>query len=122
MKSKYFFKLADVESKNFIYKLSEVNDTLISLKNCDLIEGKAYTWTIRYPEFTISGDIEVITNEQKKSIPKFDFSNRASYTKAFNYYCDENYFFDAYKVIEDAIRAYPEDGYFQYLKKSLFGQ
>lgn len=119
-KDRYFFQLTDNSSKETVFHLPDSNDKTINLTMIPLSEGVKYTWKIKFPDYELNGELELIPFEQTSTLEKFELKNRASYVNAFNYYCLHELFFEAMEIIEAAIKAYPEDEYFDYLKNSLF--
>jgi hypothetical protein len=119
-KDKYFFKLTDAKNIQAIFQLFDVDNKYIKLGEAQLVKGSSYTWKIKFAENEAIGEIEVLSDEKVKQFPVFEFSNRSSFVNAFNFYCNEECYFDAYQVIDNAIKAYPDDEYFVYLKNSLY--
>jgi hypothetical protein len=119
---KYSFRLVNNDKKEIVYKLQELKDSLIEINPSLLDKGNQYTWFVKFPEREISGDFVVLSDIQTKDFPIFLFINRASYTMAFNYYCQKECFFEACSVIDEAIKTYPDDEYYKYLKNSLIGE
>jgi hypothetical protein len=119
-KDRYFFQLTDNSTNKTVFHLPDINDKTIDLTMIPLSEGVKYTWKIKYPDYELNGELELIPFEQASVLEKFELKNRASYVNAFNYYCLHELFFEALEIIEAAIKAYPEDEYFDYLRNSLF--
>jgi len=118
--TKYFFKLMKFQSQEVVYQLSDSKSDSIKLQFAPIEKGTNYIWKIKYPEYEITGELSALSDDQIRHIPKFTFSSRASYMEAYNYYYKELLIFEAYKTIENAIKAYQEDMYFEYIKSNMF--
>jgi len=115
----YFFKLIDNQTKEPVYNIKDLKVDLIDLSTVPFKEGTTYEWRLKLPEFIVEGDLELLPEEDRAQIQTFELNNRASYVNAFNYYCNKECYFEALEVINAAIKAYPEDDYFVYLKKTV---
>jgi len=119
-KTKYSFILKEKETNRRVYELLNTDSSCIDLRLAPLKPGNKYSWKIKLAESEFFGEFDVMTEEQANQIEKFELNSRASYVTAFNYYCSESCFFEAYHVIDNAITVYSDDEYFVYLKNSLF--
>ncbi len=119
-RDRYFFNLADKSSKKTVFQLIDANDQTIDLSMVPLTEGIKYNWRIKFPDYELNGELELMSFAESSKIEKFELKNRASYVNAFNYFCIRECYFEAIEVIDAAIKAYPDDEYFEYLKNSLF--
>lgn len=118
--SPYFFTLKDKETNVKVFELLNSDSARIDLRAAKLLEGHKYTWKIKFKENDSFGEFVFLTDIQAQQIQTFDLNNRASYIKAFNNYCNEECYFEAFQIIEKAITKYPEDENFKYLKSLLF--
>ena len=119
-KDRYFFKLLADNSREPLFNLNNADSSVIDLSSVPFEEGRIYTWRLKYPEFEQTGTIELMPKEESDQMQKFALNNRASYVSAFNYYCSNGCYFDALEVISAAIKNYPDDEYYQYLRNSIF--
>jgi len=116
-----FFEFPSME---MVYSSKELTDNEILLKNIPLKEGVDYTWTLKIEE-TGSEQIGIITalsENQKKLIPEFSLETSLDYLKAFNYFSKNEYYFDAFNLVNEACKKFPETDLFLYLKKRMIAE
>jgi hypothetical protein len=116
----YFFTLKNKETNEKVFELLNSDSARIVLSSANMKPGFKYSWKIKFKEYDAFGEFVFLTEKQAEQIQIFELNNRASYIKAFNNYCNEECYFEAFKVIEKAIIKYPEDENFKYLKSLLF--
>ncbi len=116
----YFFTCKEKDNNKKVFELLNSDSARIDLRGANLQAGKTYSWKIKFKEHDAFGEFVFLSQEQADQIQKFELNNRASYVKAYNNYCNEACYFEAYQVIEEAILNYPDDENFIYLKSLLF--
>jgi TolA-binding protein len=118
-RDRYIFTITDENTGQNIYQILDANADQINLSLTPVEKGNNYKWKIKFPEYEVYGEFEVLDDAQIKKFPVFELNNRASYVNAFNFYVNEGCYFNAGQIIEKAIQAYPEDDYYEYLKNSI---
>jgi hypothetical protein len=115
---------SDLNTLDVVYKTSDVQANEISLKNIPLKEGQEYTWTFNVKEANTEqlGIISIINNTTKAALPHFSYSSKTDYLKAYTFYNKNEYYFDAYNVIEEACKKFPEIDLFHYLNRKMKGE
>lgn len=120
----YKFVLDNARTLEEVFKKDDFSDLKIELKSVNLLPGVEYTWTLNAKEFKLEqfGFISVLTKEERLALPAFRFSNKMDYIKAFKYYEENEFYFDAYKLIEKASKKYPKTDLFKYILQKMNGE
>lgn len=105
------FKIIDSQTQKVIFEKDSVCDTLVSLAQVPFVKGKSYYWTISgTPDNRPGmGVLEFPGEEETSQLQKFDsMKSNLEYISAIGYYYDKGYFFEAYNLIQEAIKSFPE--------------
>ncbi len=117
-------KFSDVITLDEVYKLKGLSTNEIYLKDIPLKEGTQYTWA--FITFVTNseqnGIIELLSEKEKSALPHFTYGSKSEYIKAITYFIKNEFYFDAFNVIEEAIKKYPETDLFTYLRKKISGE
>ncbi len=116
------FKLINSKTQETIYSKENITDSTLSLASVDIEEGKTYYWTVTGLPAN-NPVMGVISTEppsnQIISNAANDKNSHFEYIESILTLHQNNYYFEAYKLIEDAIKKYPDTEIYQKMKENL---
>jgi len=114
---------SEVNTMEPIFEIANIESNEISLKDVPLKAGIEYTWSFIMESNTGQiGLISLINSKQKAELPIFTFSSKTDYLKAYTFYKNNEYYFDAFATIREASKKYPEIDLFKYLYRKMKGE
>ncbi len=122
-KLNYNFVIDHASTLSEVYRKEGFFDLKIELKQMNLLPGVEYTWTLSVKDSKLEqfGLISVLTDEERLGLPKFKLVSKMDYIKAYQYYEKNEFYFDAYNLIEKATRKYPKTDLFKYMLLKMKG-
>ncbi len=120
-KTNIVFELFDANSLDLIYETEKLENDLLNVKILKLSAGIEYAWTMKIKETNTEqlGIISVLTEKEIAKQPKFQYNNKIDYLKAYKYYERNEFYFEAYNIIEKASKKYKNIDLFQYMLKKM---
>ncbi len=118
---KLTFQIFLQNNDSLIWKANEVSNDEITLNSAPIKEGELYYWTCVIPDsdFEQLGMITVLDEEMKKNVMQFELNDKVDYLKAYVYYKQNEFWFDARNVIKKAMQEFPEIDLFKYILSTM---
>ena len=120
----FSFKLLNANTLDEVYNIEKLSGNVLEVRLLPLIKGEEYIWTLKAKDTKIEqlGIISTLTDNEIAEQPKFVLNNKIDYIKAYQYYEENEFYFDAYNVIEKANIRYKDIDLFKYILKKMTGQ
>jgi hypothetical protein len=111
------FTLNNLTDGDTIIKVALTNSfETILLENLRLKRGEKYYWVISKDKVELEvGTFSYISKNESEKLNKIKYENSADFVNAFIYYYENGFLFDAYAVLERAVKKYPSEEVFLYL-------
>ncbi len=117
------FKLVHSLTQKTVWETENLTDSVIFLQNAPLDKGQAYYWEITglTKGKPVIGTI-IYPNQTELNMLK-EFSEKEShydYLVAISYFYQKKYFFEAYSILEKAIKKYPSVEIYKKIQKTIY--
>jgi hypothetical protein len=118
-------KVIDSQTQKVIFEKDSIHDTIVSLAEAPFVKGKSYYWTITGSPGNRPGMgvLDFPGEQETGNLRTFDsLKSNMEYISAIGYYYDKGYFFEAFSLIQAAIKSFPEMGIYQVLLENLLSE
>lgn len=122
--SEISFKLFNSNTFKVIYETDKLTGKILELDSLPLEKGIDYNWIIKLKGQNEKqlGIVSVLSDKEIAKLPKFEFNREIDYIKAYRYYEKNEFYFEAYNIIQTATRKYPDIDLFKYMLKKMRGE
>ena len=122
-KLNFKFVIYDANTLDEVFVKDNFSESEIELKSLGLSLGLDYTWilAIKGTNTEQLGFISILSASEILKQPKFELKTKIDYIKAYTYYEKNEFYFEAYNVIEKANFKYPKIDLFKLMMNKMNG-